>query len=298
MENNKIPVPPEKENKGNLTFLIVVVIVLSVILIGLIFTYFNQKHKMTEMVTVLTEEKDSLSNELEHMLYRYDTLRTNNDSLSIQIQAEKDRIKGLLALQASNAQKIRLYKKELSTLREIMKSYIRQIDSLNTKNQLLIAENNEVRTQLSTVQKNNEELEKIKDDLTGKVAVASVIQAKNIIITPLNKRSKPKDRVEVIEKIRVCFTLRENPIAPAGYKTVYLRLVRPDDFILASNQDNIIDVNGQPVVYTASREVEYLNSDIDMCIYWDNDGSLIPGKYKVELYLEGELIGASDFLLK
>ncbi|NOY38586.1 MAG: hypothetical protein GXO83_13550 [Chlorobi bacterium] len=299
MENDKlIKVNPDKKKSPGLTVMIVLVIVLVVILGGLIYKYFDQQAKMTEMVTVLTEEKDSLSGELENMLYRYDTLKTNNDSLNFQITAEKDHIKRLLTLQASNAQKIRLYKRELSTLREIMKSYIRQIDSLNTKNKQLIAENKEVRTQLYSVQKTNQELQKIKKDLSGKVAVASVIQAKNITITPLNQRSKPKYRIERIKKIRVCFTLRENPIAPAGYKTVYLRLIRPDDIVLASSQENVLEIKGKSVAFSASREVEYLNSDIDMCIYWENDGSLIPGKYTVELYLEGQIIGSSDFILQ
>jgi len=287
-----------KKSNPQLGVLIAIVIALALLLSGLIFKYYDQKSKMTEMVNVLTEEKDSLSHELENMLFRYDTLKTSNDSLSREIDLEKDRIKKLLALQASNAQKIRLYKKELGTLREIMKSYIRQIDSLNTKNQALQAENKEVKTQLHSVQKTNQELQKIKEDLSGKVAVASVIQAKNIVATPLNKRSKPRNRVDRVTKIRVCFTLRENPIASAGYKTVYLRLIRPDNIVLAPSPDNVIEIDGKTIAYSVSREVEYLNQDIDMCIYWDNDGSLIDGNYTVELYLEGNLIGHTDFILE
>jgi len=51
-----------------LGILIAVVIALALILSGLIFKYYDQKSKMTEMVNVLTEEKDSLSHELENML--------------------------------------------------------------------------------------------------------------------------------------------------------------------------------------------------------------------------------------
>ena len=75
---------------------------------------------MIEMEIVLTAEKDSLANELTQLMFQYDTLKTNNDSLNTEIQAQQDRIQGLLSVQASNAQKIQLYKRELATLREVM----------------------------------------------------------------------------------------------------------------------------------------------------------------------------------
>ena len=43
-------------------------IILAVALIFLVFMYFDQKNKMVEMETVLTQEKDSLANELRLMI--------------------------------------------------------------------------------------------------------------------------------------------------------------------------------------------------------------------------------------
>jgi hypothetical protein len=159
-------------------------------------------------------------------------------------------------------------------------------------------ENIQVKSQLKTVRKTKEKLEKEKEELTGKVQIASVILAKNIIITPLNKKGKEKNKIGKINKLRVCFTLRENPIAEAGYKTVYLRIQRPDSIILSGPEAVVFPVDETKLVCSAKREVEYLNKDLDMCIYWNNDGSLIPGKYNVYLYLEGYQIGQSSFLLK
>lgn len=105
---------------------------------------------MIEMEKVLTDEKDSLVNELSNLMFQYDTLKTNNVSLNAKLEAEQNKIKSLLTIQTSNAQKIRLYKKELATLRKVMKSYIVQIDSLNTKNIQLTTENIEVRKNQGT----------------------------------------------------------------------------------------------------------------------------------------------------
>ena len=66
-------------------------------------------------------------------------------------------------------------------MREIMKSYIVQIDSLNTRNKILVSENTEIRQQMTQVRNTNTELSKVKDELSSKVEVASVIQAKNIV---------------------------------------------------------------------------------------------------------------------
>ncbi len=297
INTNNNDITGSKSKKG-IVPLIFLIVLLAMALGYLVYEYQNQKTRMTEMEEVLTSEKDSLTHELEHIMYRYDTLKTSNDTLNEQIRLEKKRINYLLHLQASNAQKIRLYKREIKTLREIMKSYIRQIDSLNTRNKMLTEENIQVKSQLHTVKKSKEKLEKEKKELTGKVEIASVIPAKNILVTPLNKKGKEKNKVDKVAKLRVCFTLRENAIAGAGYKTVYMRIQRPDSIILSGPEAEVFPFGDNKLVCSAKREVEYLNKDLDVCIYWDNDGSLIPGKYNVFLYLEGHEIGQSSFLLK
>jgi hypothetical protein len=247
---------------------------------------------------VLTEEKDSLANELRMMMYGYDTLKTSNDTLNAELLRERTRIQKLLEVNASNAQLIRKYKAEISTMRDIMKSYIVQIDSLNTRNQILTAENVEIKQQMTVVQETNVELEKVKEELTTKVNVASIIQAKDVVAVALNKKRKETDELRNLDKVRVCFTLRENPIAEAGNKVVYLRVVRPDQLVITPTPDNLFAVNGEQLIFSASRAVDYANADVEMCIFLDNTGDFIPGTYNVELYLSGEKIGSGSFTLK
>ena len=287
----------ETGKKGTPVLLVVITIILACALAFLVFSYFGQKKEMIEMETVLTQEKDSLANELRLMIHGYDTLRTNNDSLNAKLQAERSRILQLLSINASNAQLIKRYKGELSTMREIMKSYIVQIDSLNTRNKILVAENQDIKDQITTVKKTNVELSKVKEELSNKVEIASVIQAKDVIAVALNKSRKETTRIDRIDKLRICFTLRENPIAKAGEKTVYLRIMRPDSIVIATSSDNLFDFNDSKLIFTASRQAEYLNQDIDMCIFVDNSKDFIPGNYTAELFLEGTQIGGCSFLL-
>jgi hypothetical protein len=287
-----------EHKKGAPIVMIVSTIVLTLGLIALIVLYYNQKNKMVEMEQVLTEEKDSLANELRLIMYGYDTLKTSNDSLNADLIKERTRIQKLLEVSASNAQLIRKYKAEISTMREIMKSYIVQIDSLNTRNQVLVAENTEIKQQITEVKQTNEELEKVKENLTSKVTLASVIQAKDVTAVALNKKRKETDQLSRLDKARVCFTLRENPIASAGNKVVYLRVVRPDQLVITTSPDNLFEVKGEQLIYSANRAVDYSNQDVEMCIFIDNTGDFIAGTYAVELYLDGEKIGSGSFMLE
>src|SRR5664280_2440551 len=229
--------------------MIVTSIILGVALIALIYMYFDKKSKMIEMETVLTQEKDSLANELRHMVVAFDTLKTNNDTLKAGVEKQKNKIVQLLSVNASNVQLIKKYKSEITTMREIMKSYIVQIDSLNSRNKILVSENTNIRKQITQVRNSNTELSKVKEELSTKVEIASVIQAKDIVAVSLNKKRKETTRINLLDKLRICFTLRENPLAQAGQKDIYMRVIRPDSLVVTSSPDN-------PVSYTHLRAHE------------------------------------------
>jgi len=272
-------------------------VVLGLILIFLVILFFNQRNKMIEMKTILTEEKDSLVSELQSMVFAYDTLKTNNDTLRAGLEKERERIVQLLALNASNAQLIRTYKREITTMREIMKSYIVQIDSLNTRNKILVAENTEIKQQMRQVRTANTELSRVREQLSDKVEIASVIQAKDVVAAPLNKKRKETTRIGLLDKLRICFTLRENPIARAGEKEVFMRVIRPDSLVITSSPDNLFEYKRSKIIFSANRKVDYMNQDIEMCIFMDNTGDFIVGTYSVELYLENNIIGRTTFML-
>ncbi len=287
-----------QENKKSVPVgLIAVSIILAGVLIFLVVMYFDQKNKMIEMETVLTHEKDSLANELRILAYSFDTLKTNNDTLNAKLEKEKQRIIQLLSINASNVQLIKKYRSEISTMREIMKSYIVQIDSLNTRNKILVAENVQFRQEIRKVQDSNEELSKVKEELSTKVEKASVIQAKDIVASALNRKRKETTRINLLDKLRVCFTLRENPIAEDGPKRIYMRVIRPDSLVITNSPDNVFSYKDRLLIFSANRTADYMNQDIEMCIYLDNTGDFIIGNYTVELYLEGSMIGQANFML-
>jgi len=302
MEENSAPVQVKKKGKGTTIVLIIIIVLLAVVSVYL-YNLLSQKEKQNlqyqEVQQVLEEEKNSLQGELKDLMEEYESMKSTNDSMNQKLEAQQAKIKKLLTLNASNLDKIKLYKKELVTLREIMKSYIVQIDSLNQKNQTLVAENNEVKGRLEQSRVTTKELTQQKEELSKKVQQASVLSAKNIAVTALNKRSRENIKADRIAKLKVCFTVRENSIVPAGPRVIYVRIARPDELVLTSSADNLMKFQGEQVVYTEKREIEYENADIDLCIFYDvKAGELIPGNYKVDLFTDGSLIGSSAIALK
>lgn len=293
----------EKKSTPAMMIILVILLLISTGLLG--YLYFKQteeleKHRKqsAEMQEMLENQKTDLETELNNLIIEYDGLRTDNDSMNVKIEEQQTKIKQLLSLNASNLEKIKLYKKELGTLREIMRSYIVQIDSLNQRNQQLIAENRQVRGRMRKMEVEKEELITEKEELSSVVELASVLSAKNVYAAPLTKRSKEKFKSDKVEKIRVCFTVRENKVVAAGTKDVYIRILRPDDVLLASSTSNVFVAGGEELVFSAKRQLEYENQDIDICIYWDNTGSLIAGTYYVYVYAENYEIGSTTFALK
>ncbi len=298
-EDKNMTEPGSSVQKGNKTRTILLVIagILGTVLAALVILYFIQRNSMIEMETLLTEQKDSLTNELIMLRHGYDTLKTNNDTLNAKLDEERQKIERLLSINASNVQTIRTYRKEISTMREIMKSYIVQIDSLNTRNQLLMAENTEIKQQMRQVEQTNVALSQEKTELTSKVEIASVIKAREINPIPLNKKRKETDRLSRFEKLEVAFILNENPIVEAGKKTVYMRITRPDGLVITNSPDNLFEVEGERMIFTEIRTVDYLNKDVEMSIFVDNNGDFIEGTYSIDLFLEGHSIGSSSFML-
>jgi hypothetical protein len=289
---------PEKKPS---TALVVLVILLAIAVVILGYKYFTESRQLgqtTEEKAILEDVKSDLEKQLRDMIVEYDSLKTTNDSVNGLLVKEQDKITNLLRMQATDAEKIRKYQGELETLRKVMRSYIVQIDSLNTRNRELTAENIQVKEQLTTAESEKVALSKEKEILNTQVELAKVLSAKSIVAQPLNKSDKANSKVNKVAKVKVCFTVRENAVAEAGTKDVYLRIIRPDEVVLPAGSGETFEFNGEQVVYSAKRQLEYENKDIDMCIFWDKNADLIAGNYTVVLYAGNYEIGSATFTLK
>lgn len=293
----------KSSNRGSIIGLSIAII----ILLGYIgYLHFNNTRIVDEKVQ-LGIEKNEVLNELESLQIQFDTMSTNNDTLQAEISAQQQKIEEMLVeikKHKGDAWTIRKYKKEAATLRVIMVGYLHTIDSLNTLNVALEAENIEIKGELVQEKKQTQKLRKKTDDLTAVVTKGSKLQALDLWATPIKIRSNGKqmetDKASKAEKIKSCFVLSENQITTAGKKNIYFRIISPEGKVLTDENSagktfSYDDVQG---IYTLIRKVEYYNQALDVCIYWDIPETLSPGFYIVELYLEEVLIGKTSFDMK
>lgn len=293
------------ENKTNVGVLYGILGLLVVVLGVAVYLLIDTRKNLNVVSADLAEkteyfqiERDSLERELRKIYVQYDSLETDNVDLQVNIKEQQQKIDKLIAIQADDAYKIKMYKREMETLRSVLRSYIVQIDSLNMKNQELMAENKQLRNSEMRLTSEKEQLEKDKSQLEEIKSLATTLHASEINLVLLNKRDNETRRIRTAEKVRIDFVLRANKVTPPGEKAIYLRIIRPDEVLLGSPDLEMIDMDGEQIPASASRIVNYENEDLPVSIFWTNDGELVPGEHTVELYSEGKQIGSASFVLK
>ena len=256
----------------------------------------NRQH-----IKVIHEEKQQLEQELTELSHNYDELKTSNETLNNKLNLEQEKIALLLEkmqeFKDNSYAEINRYKKEIGTLKTVLRSYIVQIDSLNQLNQKLVAENSEVKKQMNYVRERNEKLENQQKDMKEVIDRASALRVENFIVIPVNKKDKEVNWKKCFN-LKAEFVITKNITAKRGDRVVYLRLKRPDDKVIAFSDKSFFKYENASLTYSAKREISYEGDRLEMSIYWPNDGSLISGKYTAELFSDNELIGTTEFLLK
>lgn len=315
-----------KSTKGGLYMLIIIALLLVSGFLGWKLSAKNKEineltFQKTEMATEMTalneimyeqgvEAGEDLKSNLENMLADYETMESLNTDLNDSILEQKEKIVTILQELEKEKRNKKYYagkvyklEKETETLRSIMKGYVHTIDSLNTENLNLKTDLTNTRTDLTNVIKDRDDLQDQKDDLSKQVSVGSKLSALSILSEGIKEKSsgsyKATDRASRATHLRSCFTISANKIAKAGNKTIYMRMKDPSGNVLySSNANSFTNEDGQKLVYSDKKSINYQNSVIDVCIFYKLTKELEKGNYTAELWCEGVMIGKNSFVLK
>jgi uncharacterized protein (DUF3084 family) len=299
---NDIPVQ-QKNNRKDLRNNIIVGI-LSVILIVVLVLFFIQRKDHTAIVGNLNAKRDSIQVELTKMVANYDSLRTENDTINEKLMMAQTRVQDLLievqqTKKVSN-EKIDEYQKSITTLRGIMRDYIVQVDSLNSRNQQLMAENTMIKEQAKQAEMKSEQLTQANQELQQIKKRAAMLDVRDLIAEPMNDRSKETKFASRTAKIQIYFIINSNVTATRGAKNIYARIMRPDQLLLTKSANNVFQFEDLRIPYSAMREINYEGLELPVAIYWDNEGEpeMMTGIYEVNLFADGNEIGETTFELK
>lgn len=284
--------------------LIIIIVLLTIIIGGVSFFAFRQVKENKEMTELFAIEKEEMENEYNTFATQYDELQVqiNNDSLRQKLENEKLRTQRLLEelrqVKSSNAAEIMRLKKELKTVRAVMRSYVIQIDSLNRINEALASENKAVKQKYSEATKQINTLAEEKKSLNEKVTLAAQLDATNIIIEPKNKRGKVIKKVKNVKKIAVAFTIVKNITAQTGERTIYVRIAKPDNEVLCKNESDTFPYENRNLTYSIKKYIEYTGEEQTVTVYWDVEEYLPAGTYNVYIFADGTMIGQQSFSMK
>jgi len=248
-----------------------------------------------------------LKTDFKNMLETYDKLiakdKSQADSLNVQKEKIQELIKKMESGKKLSASELYKLKKENETLREIMRSYVKQIDSLNTLNIKLTSELDVTTTKLNNTSAERDTYKKEAEEKTDLVKKGSKLSAYAIkteaLRMKLNKTTEPTEKAKNVVQFRSSFTLSENTLTNAGRKTLYLQIIAPDGQTLQTRTSNTFEGEGGTVAYSDKKEIDYQNQAVDITIYYDLRGEGTPkGNYKVKIYCDGTLIGTDSINLK
>ena len=266
--------------------------------VALIFIW-SQK---SSLIRELEVEKQDLTAQMENLQNDYASLSSDYDSINSQLDTSRAEVANLLErikkTDATNRAKMRQYEKELGTLRSIMRNYIVQIDSLHTLNNTLTADAAAARREAAASKAANAELSQQVENLSGQVAAGAVIKARGLSMAAYNSSDKVTDRSSRVVRLLTSLSLVENDLAPKGPVRVYIRVKDPNGIILTNSNRTSFTFNGEAMIASASRQVDYEGKEVDMSIYLNDIPSFQKGVYTVEAYTEQSKLGSAELMLR
>ncbi|MCL2738545.1 MAG: hypothetical protein FWE30_03760 [Bacteroidales bacterium] len=290
-------VPSKREKR--LKVVTICLAVVAVMLLGVLAWIWVERNSI---IGDLQTDKEVLTVQLQDLRLDYEGLSSNNDSLNVQLDREREKVDQLIErvqqTEATNRARIREYERELGTLRSIMKSYIVTIDSLNTLNITLREDALAARDEARRSQRQYSELRSTTDEYARKVEIGSVVKGRNFGLVAVMANGRDTDRSSRTERLKCCLFLMENDIAVKGRRQVYIRVKGPDGVLMTGAGESVFVSAGESLIYSASREVDYQGSDLEVCIFFGQPGMFSRGIYTVDVYTTEAKLGSADILLR
>ena len=289
-------------NKKILIPLIVVILALVGAAVWLFINLQEQKQVVQDMEELAELDKQEMENEYERFTMQYSEMKTqiNNDSIIAQLTAEQMRTQKLLEelkqVKANDAREITRLKKELATVRAVLRDYVYQIDSLNRLNQNLMAENSRVNAELNERNAQVAGLNSEKASLSEKVAIAAQLDATGISLQMLDKRGKVAKKLKNLKQFRVSFNIAKNVTASNGNRTVYVRIQNPGGNTLSGGGSFAYE--NRNIECSAKKVIEYTGEETPVTVFWNMSQMLEAGDYRVSIFVDGNMIGTKTFSFK
>jgi hypothetical protein len=262
----------------------------------------EQKKANLELQELAALDKAEMEDQYKQFDIQYRELQKQlkNDSLVAVIESERRHTQQLLEelkrTKATDVAEITRLKKEIANLRNILKGYIVQVDSLNSLNKALTAENQNIKQQYNEATTTITKISTENTNLKDKVDKASQLDATGFYVSLKNKKGKEAKKVKDLRTIAIGFNIVKNVTAKSGQKIVYARILKPDNSVLKTSNATF-KYEDTELDYSIKKYIEYTGEEQAVILYWNVNETLSPGNYKVFIFCDSRMIGQSSFTL-
>ncbi len=258
----------------------------------------DKDKELAELRQLAELDKREMENQYAEFASQYGELKkgVRDDSLVARLNAEQARAEALLKelknTKASSSAEILRLKRELATVRAVLRDYIRQVDSLQQANHALMGERDMARAEAARTRMENAGIQAQNSQLNEKVAIAAQLNATGVSVQPLKRNGKGAKKSKDVVRFAVNFTITRNVTAQAGNRTVYVRLLKPNQQVAA--QSGTFHYENKAIGYSAARTVEYSGQETHVTLYVPVSEYLGPGAYTAYIFADGQMIGSGS----
>lgn len=306
MMNDEAEKSPQKQEQGK-NILIIVLFIL-VIISGVKLYYDHQeKTQKTEEILILSEENTELNQRLDSITYELDIRINEIKQLGGDIDsliAIKDR---LILERNSNRNRsmaeIAQLNRSIDGYGKLLKEKDADIVRLKAMNEQLFSENTELKTTKAEIEEEVVKLSQKAQELEEKVNVAAKLRAENIVIAAVNSRGREREgefRNRQQEKVKISFTLADNPVAPFGTRDIYVQILSPNNQVIfdIAKGSGTFSMDGREEFYTAKQDIMFNNSLQRLTYFYEKGTDYGKGKHIVRIFADEMQIGEDTFEVK
>ncbi|RYF73379.1 MAG: hypothetical protein EOO39_10520 [Cytophagaceae bacterium] len=271
----------------------------------------NQEVTISERVEELSTTRvklDSISTALDAKIAEVQKLGGDVTELEkVKAQLEQDKAslrRGNRVSLAKYEQKIKQYEAFLVEKDTLIANLQRENVTLASNVKVLDDENTGLKTQRQVLRDSVTTYVTQNQELSTKVTRASALRAQNVKVFAVNARGKVKEddsyKAKRLDKIKLTYTLLDNPLTKEEAKEVYVRVLDPNGAVVSdmANGSGTFNVDGNETIYTTKQTVNYTNNSQNVELLYSRGIPYKPGKYTIELYSEGFRIGAGEFAIR
>jgi predicted RNase H-like nuclease (RuvC/YqgF family) len=298
------------QERNNRSILYVLILVLLVFNLGLFYLWQSGKTEKeglsadkAKLEGSLSEKEKALS-AAEQLLeqFRADSaaMADNNLQMSDELNKRKSEIARLTFLLKKNDKNNQMLVDELNS----------KIAQLSKKLAALEQENSVLRTNNDSLRSVNQGLYSENNKLSAEgrklKSLAARLSTSEIRVEALKKQLLTRKETNTlkargVEALRISFNINENNVAEKGERVVFIKITGPEGVTLMNEgQGGVADLaDGKSTKYSYKTAVVFENETKQIpATIWKPVKKLTPGKYTVEVFTEGYLMGSTAMDLK